>query len=141
LEQPFGVGRAPATEALLGERCPVLDGVRLGDPRGHCAQVALRVDHRADVPHRLAGGAAVPQVREDFEEGMGQAADERQRQNDEHPLAPAAGPHDMGQADQLKTEDQGGERRHGDNAFENWPARGNLSNPPLASVKGEHRAP
>ena len=30
------------------------------------------------------------------------------------PLARPAGPHDVGQAEQLKTEDQGGERGHGD---------------------------
>jgi hypothetical protein len=112
----LGLGGTPAAQALLRQRGPVLDRIGLGDPLGRLAQVALRVDHRADVPHRLAGGAAVPQVGEDLQEEVGQAAGERQRQDDEQPLAPPAGPHDVGQTEQLKSEHQGGERRHGDDS-------------------------
>jgi hypothetical protein len=118
LEQALGLGGTPVAQAFLRERGPVLDRIGLGESLGHLAQAALRVDHRADVPHRLAGGATVPQVGEDFDEEISQAADERQRQDDEKPLARLAGPHDVGQTEQLKTEDQGGERGHGDNACE-----------------------
>jgi hypothetical protein len=118
LEQLPGLGGAPAAQALLGQRGPVLDRVGHGEPLRHLAQVALRIDHRADVPHRLAGGTAVLQVGHDLEEEIGQAADQRQRHDDEQPLAAPAGPHDVGQAKQLQTEDQGGERGHGDDGCE-----------------------
>ena len=86
----------------------------VGHPLRLFAQVALGVDHRADVPHRLAGGLAVAQVGEDLHEQVGEATGERQPHDDEYPLARPAGPHDVGQAEQLKTKDQGSERGHGD---------------------------
>ena len=86
----------------------------VGHPLRLFAQVALGVDHRADVPHRLAGGVAVAQVGQDLHQQVGEAAGERQPHDDEYPLARPAGPHDVGQAEQLKTKDQGSERGHGD---------------------------
>ena len=119
LEQAPGVGGAPAAQAFVRERRPVLDGIGRGEALRLLAQVALRVDHRADVPHRLAGGAAVPHLGQDLDQEIGEAADQRQRHDDEQPLARPPGPHDVGETEQLQTEDQGGERRHGDDAFEN----------------------
>ena len=87
LEQLPGLGGAPAAQAFLGERGPVLHRVGLGHPLRLFAQVALGVDHRADVPHRLAGGLAVAQVGEDLHEQVGEAAGERQPHDDEYPLA------------------------------------------------------
>ena len=107
LEQLPGLGGAPAAQAFLGERGPVLHRVGLGHPLRLFAQVA-RVDHRADVPHRLARGVAVAQVGQDLQNQVGEATGERQPHDDENPLARPAGPHDMGQTEQLKTEDQGG---------------------------------
>ena len=63
-EQPLGVGGTPAAQAFLGERRPVLDRIGLLGALRQLAQVTLGVDHRADVAHRTAGGAAVTEVRD-----------------------------------------------------------------------------
>ena len=89
LEQLPGLGGAPAAQAFLRERGPVLDGIGVGHPLRLFAQVALGVDHRADVPHRLAGGVAVAQVGQDLHEQVGEAAGERQPHDDEEPIGPA----------------------------------------------------
>ncbi len=132
-EQPFGVGGTATAQTLLRERRLVLDRVGFRGPPRELAQVTLRVDDRADVAHRLAGGAAAGELGQNLQEEVGQAAGEGQRQDDEQPLARPAGPNDVGRAEQLQTEHQGGEGRHDGAAFRI--GAGSLSHGPLASVK------
>ena len=77
LQQTLGIGGAPAAQAFVGERRAVLDGIGRGEPLRFFAQIALRVDQRADVAHRLARGAAVAHLGKDLDEEVREAADER----------------------------------------------------------------
>jgi hypothetical protein len=93
----------PGSEALLGERHAVIDAAadfELVHPR---AEILVRIERPREVARRAPRADRLARPREHLEEVVGEAAGDREREDDEHPVARRAraiGVHDEAQLDE-----------------------------------------
>jgi hypothetical protein len=106
-----------ALEALVGELRAVVHARAHRDLLGAALELAVGIERLGDVAHVLAHRARLARLREHFHEVVGEAAHDREDDDDRHPHPAAAGLHRVEGERELDDPEKHVEESHGRSLF------------------------